>query len=563
MLSGKNRLMLLIGLALPSAGHALGLGDIHVDSALNEPLVAEIDIVGATADELAGIGASVANLETFAHFGTERPAFLSTATFKVTQDIKGSPVLAVRSRDAFTEPLVDILVDLRWRSGELVRQYTLLLDPSKFPSSHRVAETLRPVTAFPLPTGSAASDSLPRKTAKIGAGATLRVLDSRAGAGLYRSSGAVSNTTEVSVDAAVTRRIQLLENRHEQFQRLLDKDQETLDAFQARLAFADKLPTETDASSGLPSARFTGLWITAAIFLAAAVVLICTRYNRGKLKLKPPGDAHRTQDPDSVRVAENVFVYATRQPPAADDLFLDVRSEEELLVQREEQQAAAEMRERAGLVARVLDDLGTESWDSSNIVEAADAGAEDSVNLLGTDQTTELPLATMKIRVADANAETVQAQAVTSLESLGNSVPEPAAPDETTLTEHLREGKAKPEYKPEDLETTVQHVQMPSKLHESVGFKERRTSLVDVLKKAIEREPDRSDLRMKLLETYYTAAAFNRQGFLDVVQKLERQSMSDADWDKIASMGRQIAPDNEIFAPDMTRSAQEDLTNCA
>jgi len=142
-------------------------------------------------------------------------------------------------------------------------------------------------------------------------------------------------------------------------------------------------------------------------------------------------------------------------------------------------------------------------------------------------------------------------------------VPEPAAPDETTLTEHLREGKAKPEYKPEDLETTVQHVQMPSKLHESVGFKERRTSLVDVLKKAIEREPDRSDLRMKLLETYYTAAAFNRQGFLDVVQKLERQSMSDADWDKIASMGRQIAPDNEIFAPDMTRSAQEDLTNCA
>jgi Tfp pilus assembly protein FimV len=48
MSNGKNPLMLMMALAMPGASHALGLGDIHVDSELNERLVAEIDLVGAT-----------------------------------------------------------------------------------------------------------------------------------------------------------------------------------------------------------------------------------------------------------------------------------------------------------------------------------------------------------------------------------------------------------------------------------------------------------------------------------------------------------------------------------
>jgi len=116
-----------------------------------------------------------------------------------------------------------------------------------------------------------------------------------------------------------------------------------------------------------------------------------------------------------------------------------------------------------------------------------------------------------------------------------------------------------------DLDVTVQHVHLPSMLHEPAGFRERRTSLVDVLKKAIEKEPDRRDLRMKLLETYFAAASTNRQGFLEVVEKLarERKLMSEGEWDKIASMGRQIAADNELFAAQNARTDEEDLANCA
>src|SRR6202051_3773680 len=118
MSSGKNPLMLMMALSMPGASHALGFGDIHVTSGLNERLAAEIDILGATADDLADLRAAVANRETFLRYGADRPAFLSSATFKVTQDGRGRPVLAVRSTDAFTEPLVNFLVDLHWRNGE-------------------------------------------------------------------------------------------------------------------------------------------------------------------------------------------------------------------------------------------------------------------------------------------------------------------------------------------------------------------------------------------------------------------------------------------------------------
>src|ERR1700722_3465314 len=134
MSSGKNPLVLMMALSVPGAAHALGLGDIHVDSALNERLAAEIDIVGATALDLTDLRATLANRETFLRYGADRPAFLSSTTFKVTQDSQGRPVLAIRSTESFSEPVVNLLVDVSWRSGELVRQYTLLLDPPGFAS---------------------------------------------------------------------------------------------------------------------------------------------------------------------------------------------------------------------------------------------------------------------------------------------------------------------------------------------------------------------------------------------------------------------------------------------
>src|ERR1700674_4904725 len=211
MSRGQNPLVLMMALSLPGAAHALGLGEIHVNSALNEPLAADIDIVGATAEELSSLTASIANKDTFLRFGAERPAFLASATFKVSHDVKGRPVLVIRSTESFTEPVVNLLVDLRWHNCEVIRQYSLLLDPTGFPAATQVAAVIRsPVvplatlvapaaTPAPEATNTLAAAASPATSAdakaspaarttrttthvKIGAKATLRGVAWRVGA---------------------------------------------------------------------------------------------------------------------------------------------------------------------------------------------------------------------------------------------------------------------------------------------------------------------------------------------------------------------------------------------
>jgi FimV-like protein len=137
MSRGPYPILLMLAMSLPGAVRALGLGEIRVDSALNEPLSAQIDIVGATRDELIALTAKVPNRDIFQRYGAERPSFLSSATFKVGLDAQGRPVLNVRSAEAFTDPVINFLVELRWANGALVRDYSLLLDPAGFSPAER------------------------------------------------------------------------------------------------------------------------------------------------------------------------------------------------------------------------------------------------------------------------------------------------------------------------------------------------------------------------------------------------------------------------------------------
>src|ERR1700733_9596197 len=107
MSRGPYPILLMLAMSLPGAVRALGLGELRVDSALNEPLSAQIDIVGATRDELMALTAKGAAREVFQRYGPERPWLLASATFKVGLDAQGRPVLNVRSGEAFTDPLIN------------------------------------------------------------------------------------------------------------------------------------------------------------------------------------------------------------------------------------------------------------------------------------------------------------------------------------------------------------------------------------------------------------------------------------------------------------------------
>ncbi len=128
------RKLLLVGLGLSAhvGAFALGLGEIKLDSALNEPLVAEIPISVTSRGELRGFEARVALNETFARYGLDRPIFLNSLNFHIRNDASGQPVLHVTSTRPIAEPFVTFLLEATWDSGRLLREYTVLLDPPVF-----------------------------------------------------------------------------------------------------------------------------------------------------------------------------------------------------------------------------------------------------------------------------------------------------------------------------------------------------------------------------------------------------------------------------------------------
>ncbi|MGB8694806.1 MAG: FimV/HubP family polar landmark protein, partial [Steroidobacteraceae bacterium] len=139
------RVLVLAGL-IPSGALALGLGDIHLKSALNAPLDADIDLA-ASADELAGLKVALASRESFSRYGLDYPAYLASVTLQPAKTADGHDVIRVHSHDAVTEPFATLLIEASWARGRLVREYTVLLDPPVFTGDTAAAATVAAPTA--------------------------------------------------------------------------------------------------------------------------------------------------------------------------------------------------------------------------------------------------------------------------------------------------------------------------------------------------------------------------------------------------------------------------------
>lgn len=126
----KSVLSLATATAL-SAGNvsALGLGEIDLKSALNQPFNAEIELVSIAQDELDEMRVSLASANAFQNAGIERPQFLSGLRFNLSQSAAGKPIIRVTSQGAVQEPFLDFLMELTWRNGKILREYTVLIDP--------------------------------------------------------------------------------------------------------------------------------------------------------------------------------------------------------------------------------------------------------------------------------------------------------------------------------------------------------------------------------------------------------------------------------------------------
>ena len=131
---------LVLAIAAASAlssgmAQALQLGEMTLKSKLNQPLSVEIELLDVGGLTAAEITPSLASSQAFVDAGVDRQAFLNDLTFTPVVNPNGRSVVRVTSSKPLPESYVRFLLQVQWPNGRLMRDYSVLLDPSKFDSS--------------------------------------------------------------------------------------------------------------------------------------------------------------------------------------------------------------------------------------------------------------------------------------------------------------------------------------------------------------------------------------------------------------------------------------------
>ncbi len=609
------RLMLMACILCPSLSWSLGLGEIHLNSALNEPLKADIDLLAATPEELTALQASLANRDAFARYGLDRPSFLSTLNFKVGKNKQGRDALMVTSSEAISEPFVTFLVEVTWARGRLMREYTLLLDPPVYapgdnaavgtpvaapvatPPAAQAAPVApaqaapAPSAATPIPPGPSTRTraAAPSPSAGSGAGggtytvargdtltkialnlhasgkpevdqtmvalfkdnptafegninllhqgAILRVpgateiaaLNQReamaevsrqmaawhgsAGTGAAEgghlrlvtpSNSSGSGTTAGSAaaaaagkeTAALEGKVKDLQSQLSESRRLLDIKNNELSALQRKLGAATPppaaaaTPTPRPVTTPAPPPPMTAATATppAASAPAAALPAAPPPRHVPKTVTAPPPPADSWLD----WIAGNWWIPAAGLVALAGLLgFVAFRRRQKSQISDFASMAATDLTdEAAGSTAQML---GIRRVDPSFVVEES-----------GEHKAPELGGATGERKSAD---DTLSSESAVNLDQ-GDPLAE-------------------------------------ADFHMAYGLYDQAADLVRI---ALEREPERRDLRLKLLEIYFVWG--NKDAFLQTAKLLEsaRDGAAPGEWDKIVIMGKQICPDEPMFA---------------
>jgi pilus assembly protein FimV len=619
------RLMLLACLLSPSlmwpaSSWALGLGEIHLNSALNEPLNAEIDLIAAAPDELNALRATLANRDAFTRYGIDRPPFLSTLTFKVGKGKDGRDALLVRSTDAIPEPFVTFLVEVNWARGRLMREYTVLLDPPMY-TPGEAASSAAPVTsptvaaaparrpapspAMPppaTPRASSASQSsnaggesaspITGTTYRVGEGDTLtkiaRSLRSASPAGvdqtmmaIYRANpdafggninilrrGAVLRVPGADEIAALNQS-EAMSEVHRQMDAWRGGGGGTADGHLRLVTPSTGGAAAGGGESSAAKAEEQALRDRVKDLegqLAESHRLIDIRNSelsalQRKLGVPPTAPPQTQPQPSAAQpgAAQPSPAPSAGAPPPSPPVSTPLPPP----VQSESQPAPAPIPAPAPAVQKKPAVSSTESgswidWVAANwwvpaaviialIVLLAFAawrrrqgGAGDLSRLEATDvadfRDPSAKLAGMRKGddsfVVEESGEHRQPEFGEATDRLGDTHSDIKSADDTMSSEsavNLDQGDPLAE----------------ADFHMAYGLYDQAADLVRI---ALEREPDRRDLRLKLLEIYFVWG--NKDAFLQTAKGLEatRDRAPAGEWDKIVIMGKQICPDEPLFA---------------
>lgn len=117
---------------MPWVATAAGLGQLTILSTLGQPLLAEVDLISVQKDELATLVARLAPPEAFSQAKIQYSPALVGVRLSIEKRADGKPYIKIISTRPVNEPFIDLLIELSWAQGRLVREYTALIDPPGF-----------------------------------------------------------------------------------------------------------------------------------------------------------------------------------------------------------------------------------------------------------------------------------------------------------------------------------------------------------------------------------------------------------------------------------------------
>ena len=155
-------LAIVAGMGWAGAACAVGFGNASVNSALGQPLKIEIALTSVSASDRGTLTAHLATPDAFKAAGLEYPYSLSKLKFELV-DRGGQTYIEVSSKEPVNDSFVNILVELNWSSGKLLREYTFLIDPPDYKPEQTKPEEVAPIE--PVVAAPAVEASQPMATA--------------------------------------------------------------------------------------------------------------------------------------------------------------------------------------------------------------------------------------------------------------------------------------------------------------------------------------------------------------------------------------------------------------
>lgn len=128
-------LTLFAGIFHASHGLAVGLGELTVNSSLNEPLDASVQLLGLDGLTSSQIQAGLGSLEDFERANIDRIALIDAITLEIIISNSQEGILRLTSIDPVVEPFLSMVISVRWPNGRLMRDYTALIDLPNFIST--------------------------------------------------------------------------------------------------------------------------------------------------------------------------------------------------------------------------------------------------------------------------------------------------------------------------------------------------------------------------------------------------------------------------------------------